>query len=363
LKKIKYWDTSKKNIEQILEFLRNKEIIGIGVVQRLKYIYSIKTLLRIINKNFDQFTERDLENFILGMGKYKPKTKHIRWYCVKKFFEFIGKKDLYNNLKPSFKKKGMKLPEELLTEEEVKRMVEGAYNIRDKALIAVLFESGCRIGELLSRKIKHVVFDEYGAVLIVDGKTGMRRIRLVNSVPLLANWIANHPRKNEPECFLWINMNDYKNLVGQRAVAEMLSSTAKRVGINKKIYCHLFRHSKATHLAKFLTEQELKVYFGWTGGSDMASIYVHLSGKDVENKILEINGIKNTTATKENITLKECIRCKTKNDSSNKYCSSCGMILDDKEAFDMRNINPSDEFHEFLMDMFRVWKKRKEIQQ
>ncbi|RLF00099.1 MAG: hypothetical protein DRJ59_07465 [Thermoprotei archaeon] len=42
------------------------------------------------------------------------------------------------------------LSEELLTEEEVKRLVKHATNLRDKALILTLYESGCRIGELLS---------------------------------------------------------------------------------------------------------------------------------------------------------------------------------------------------------------------
>ena len=358
MKKIRKWDTSAKNKDNILAFLRNAEIIGIGVVQRLKYIHSIKKLLQIINKDCDKFTVRDLEGFILGMDGYKPKTKHIRWYCVKKFFEFIGKKELYDNLKPRFKKKGMKLPEELLTEEEVKKMIKCAYNIRNKALISVLYESGCRIGELLSRRIKHVIFDEFGAVLIVDGKTGMRRLRLINSVPLLSNWIAHHPKNDDPESFLWVSLNNYDTLVGHRAVSQMLSSTAKRVGIKKRVYCHLFRHSRATFLSRFLTEQELKVYFGWTGGSNMASIYVHLSGKDVEKKILEINGVKNIPHSRGDFILKECIRCKAKNDSSNKYCSSCGMVLDEKEAFDVRNIDPSDQFREFLMQMFKVWKKR-----
>jgi integrase/recombinase XerD len=81
-------------------------------------------------------------------------------------------------------------------------MIENATNLRDKAFISTLYESGCRIGELLPIKLRSVVFDEYGAVLIVDGKTGMRRIRLISSVPLLANWISNHPFKNNPDAFL-----------------------------------------------------------------------------------------------------------------------------------------------------------------
>lgn len=42
-------------------------------------------------------------------------------------------------------------------------------------------ESCCRIGEILSLKIKNIQFDEYGIVLTVNGKTGMRRVRIIDS--------------------------------------------------------------------------------------------------------------------------------------------------------------------------------------
>jgi len=50
--------------------------------------------------------------------------------------------------------------------------VSSAINPRDKAFISLLYESGCRIGELLNLKIKNVEFDANGAVLIVNVKTG-----------------------------------------------------------------------------------------------------------------------------------------------------------------------------------------------
>jgi len=40
-----------------------------------------------------------------------------------------------------------------------------------------------------------VEFDRLGAVIIVRGKTGMRRIRLIESVPDLQRWLAVHSRR------------------------------------------------------------------------------------------------------------------------------------------------------------------------
>jgi len=50
-------------------------------------------------------------------------------------------------------KSAPKLPEELLTVEEINKLVNAAEHVRDKAFILTLYESGCRIGELLALQI------------------------------------------------------------------------------------------------------------------------------------------------------------------------------------------------------------------
>jgi site-specific recombinase XerD len=71
----------------------------------------------------------------------------------------------------------------------------------------------------------------------------------------------------------------------------MLGKLVKSCGLDKQVYPHLFRHSRATHLADKLTEAQMKILFGWAGNSDVPSVYVHLSGRDVEEALLRIYGI------------------------------------------------------------------------
>ena len=87
----------------------------------------------------------------------------------------MGKEELVKDIKTTMKNNRKKLPEELLTRTEIKKMVEASDHPRDKAMISLLYEGGLRIGELASLKIKNVVFDDYGAVIKVKGKTGERR--------------------------------------------------------------------------------------------------------------------------------------------------------------------------------------------
>ncbi|WP_083754945.1 tyrosine-type recombinase/integrase [Methanococcoides burtonii] len=55
-------------------------------------------------------------------------------------------------------------------------MIVSATNLCDKAFIATLYETGARIGEMDSLQIKNIRFDDLGAVLMVNRKTGMRRV-------------------------------------------------------------------------------------------------------------------------------------------------------------------------------------------
>lgn len=97
-------------------------------------------------------------------------TKHDYRVALKKFYKWLNGGEAYP---PEVKwirvlsERSSKLPDELLSEGDVERLIDAARHPRDKALVAVLYESGCRIGELLTMRMKHAKFTEQGARLIV----------------------------------------------------------------------------------------------------------------------------------------------------------------------------------------------------
>ena len=143
-------------------------------------------------------------------------------------------------------------------------------------------------------QMKHVVFETIKgaltAVLIVDGKTGMRRIRIVQSAPDLQEWIKQHPSREDPNAYVWIDYQNHGRL-SYAMLRLILKTNAEDANIHKNVHPHLLRHSRSTQLATHLTESQLCYYSGWVIGSNMAAVYVHLSGKDIDNAIFEMNGI------------------------------------------------------------------------
>ena len=219
----------------------------------------------------------------------------------------------------------------MLTEDDIKKLINEADNSRDKAFVAVLYETGCRIGEISELKIKNISFDDIGARLSINGKTGPRRIRIISSVPYLTEWINMHPMKDDMNSWVWITMKEKKQLKYE-GIRKLLIKLKKKSGVKRAVNPHNFRHSRATYLAQYLTEAQMKEYLGWTQSSEMASVYVHLSGRDVDKAIFKIYGIENDVEKNEVsvIAPKKCSRCKEINETTNKFCKKCGFPLNEE---------------------------------
>jgi integrase len=206
--------------------------------------------------------------------------------------QYLGKEPSW--LKSGNGKNPGLLPEEVLIETEVKKIAESAYTPRDKSFVLSLYESGCRIGEYLPLKLKHVNFDKFGALVRVTRKTGPRRIRLVFSTLPLQRWIDEHPAKNNPEACLWCkiptpyNPNWKNNHLSYGFVSRHIKELAKKAKVKKAVNAHAFRHARATFMARHLKEPEMREFFVWGRDSKMPSIYVPLSGHDVDNSVLSI---------------------------------------------------------------------------
>ena len=333
---------SAENKALIAKFVNAWLAKGVSEARAVKLVYSLRTLARILVKPFPQATKDDVIALVgeLERSEYAENTKYDLKVILKMFFRwFKGGDDEATPkevswIKPHSNNKKVKLPSDLLTEEEVLKMVQAANNPRDKAFVLTLYESGCRIGEILSLRVKNVQFDQYGAVLRVTGKTGDRRVRIISSAPALAAWLENYEGRDDPEAVLWPprsnnhHETNYASL--HHSAYNVLRNLALKAGIKKKVHPHLFRHSRATALANKLTEAQMKEYFGWTQSSEMASVYVHLSGRDVDNALLELQGFGKPIQKQEEVMkVAFCRRCHEKNSPSNKYCARCGTPTDE----------------------------------
>ncbi|MDI6888794.1 MAG: site-specific integrase [Methanocellales archaeon] len=339
---------SEKNKKAILDFQDYCFAKGLEKPRILKYLRHLFKLAEWLGKDFEDADEKDLKNLVMQIEKmnFADWTKHDYRVAIKYFYRWLrGMEDEYPKevkwIKTGMRNHNNKLPEEILTEEEIKRLIEASEHPRDRALVFVLYEAGCRVGELCSLRIKNVSFDDHGAQIIVNGKTGMRRIRIIAATPHLADWMGIHPFRDDPEAPLWLGLGTTnKNMpLNYASVRKLLQVLGKRAGIKKSVNPHALRHSRATFLANHLTEAQMNQFFGWVQGSNMASTYVHLSGRDTDKAIAKIYGMEEEHSKKEEsaLTPKKCSRCMTLNAGTAKFCNRCGAVLDLKTAITLQD--------------------------
>ena len=328
--------------------LRDGEPISIG--RQYKFLTVLTKLDHLLEKDFADANKSDIEKLVAKINTMKNKhgkpvqdwTKYTYKVVLKRFYKWLkGDNDEYPKevkwIHPRMMKRNGKLPEELLTTEDIKKMANATDNLRDRAFILFLYESGARIGEIMSIQLKHFEPDEYGAkVLIPKGKTGPRKIRIIASAPAISNWLSNHPDRNNKLSLLFCGISNYKrgeDIVYQN-YRKMLRKMAKRAGVDKPVNPHHFRHSRATELAKSLSSAILCEYLGWVQGSREAATYVHLSGEASDKEILKIHGLTKNDQKEHEFKSIECPRCGIKNDPAAKFCKGCSLGLDEKSVME-----------------------------
>ncbi len=348
--------------------MRAKEITISRLVKCVVTLKNIAIELKSMKTSFRKASDQKLKQLVISFDADETIsvwTKHDKKVILKRFYKWLfGKDEEYPKRIKWIKSREPKnniLPEDLLTDEEVLKLIDATNSLRNKAFIHTLYESGARLGEMRSLRIKDITFADKLTSIMVKGKTGQRRIPLIASTGFLANWINIHPYKNDPDSSLWIALREShhmtKHSINSRTIKDILQNAAKKSGIKKRVNPHSFRHARATDLAKKLTEAQLKQFFGWVQSSRMASQYVHLSGRDLDNAVLKIYGIENKEEdNKIKITNKNCYRCQTSNPNNFKLCRKCGATLNEKEILESTQNKPEQNL-EFLQNIIQQIEK------
>jgi len=97
----------------------------------------------------------------------------------------------------------------------------------------------------------------------------------------------------------------------------------------------------------------MKEYLGWVGDSILASTYVHLSGRNMDNTLLKLNGIMTEDEVnneEHKLRIKKCLRCQESNSPASSFCSRCGSPLDMKTAMQLHEEESIDNVTDNLLE-------------
>jgi site-specific recombinase XerD len=132
--------------EGVKQFIDELSAQGYSAGRVVKYLYSLTGIRKKLDKPFDKLEREDIKRYATWLEKsdYSDWTKHDLKIFLRKYIKWLGNDVAVDWLKVKPVKNG-KMPEEVLTEEDIKRTAGDAYSVRDKAFILSLYESGCRM--------------------------------------------------------------------------------------------------------------------------------------------------------------------------------------------------------------------------
>jgi integrase len=335
---------SPTNRRLILAFHERLAAEGLSTPRVVRCIQVLQKLAEELGKSFATATQEDVTHLIAQVENrpLSDWTKQSYKVVLKKFYKWLRHSKNYpkevNWIRTPSRIRNSILPTDLLNEDDIKRLASAATTPRDRALVLVLYESGCRIGEILSLRIRNVEFDKYGAVLMVTGKTGMRRVRIIMSTPALGEWLNAHPDRGDPDSALWVGEGrGGRSPLRYEAVRTLIQRLSARAGIRKPVNPHKFRHSRATFLAKRLSDAQMDQYLGWVPGSKMHSIYYHLAGRDVDGTLLSMYGLASDGEERPTLKAILCPRCKELCAPTVYHCPKCGSPTDPNRVYGLES--------------------------
>ena len=174
-------------------------------------------------------------------------------------------------------KKAYNLPNVLSTE-EVERIIRATYNMKHRALLMLIYSAGLRIGDVLSLELNDIKGDE--RLMHIRGGKG-NKDRLVPLSNVLLKQLRAYYVIYKPKRYLFEGREGVP--YASSSAQKVLKKAVAKAGIGRKVTLHTLRHSYATHLTnRGVNVQYLQEILGHKSPKT-TMLYTHLSGKDIRN--------------------------------------------------------------------------------
>lgn len=253
------WEDSKKGFES---FLRLEKSLSANSVAA--YINDINKLMMFLDESYKKLPPEKvklehLKSFVEHINNrgVSPRTQARTISGIKSFFKFLlmeGKIVADPTSLLESPKIGRKLPD-VLSMEEIDMLIDAIElnkpeGQRNKAMLETLYSCGLRVSELVNLKVTNLFFDQ--GFVKVEGKADKERLvpiseKAIEEITLyLSNYRKTLKISKDSENVLFLNRRGKK--LSRVMIFTIIKGLAEKVGLDKKISPHTFRHSFATHL-------------------------------------------------------------------------------------------------------------------
>lgn len=243
-----------------------------------QYVYHASCFLKWVgDKPLEELTLSDAREYIL----YKRNTSCSPATCnginsaLSFFYRIILKKLwIYDEVPRMIA--DWSLPA-VCSREEIEKLIDTATNIRNKAIIALTYSSGLRVGEVC-RLAPTDIYMSTMQIHVRDSKNHGDHWTVLSerALELLKEYWYSYP---VPRDILFVTLRNPHRPLKTGGVEIMLKKIAKEAGITA--HPHTLRHSFATHLIEDETKPEYVQAMLGHRSPHSTTIYVHVSNKSL----------------------------------------------------------------------------------
>jgi site-specific recombinase XerD len=215
------------------------------------YVRSVAQLASFYHRAPDQISDEEVQAYLVHLIR----TRKLSWsscnvavYGLRFFYHHTLHREKTTFHIPG-PRKPSRLPE-ILSREEVARLLTQTSRPRDRALLMTVYSAGLRVSEVVHLQLQHIDSDRM-TIRVEQGKGAQDRYTLLSDrllVELRNYWCLERPR---PWLFPQRSMPRPMN---SSTVQRIYLAAKRRVGINKFGSIHSLRHAFATHLLEAGTD-------------------------------------------------------------------------------------------------------------
>jgi integrase/recombinase XerD len=230
-----------------------------------------------LKKPVDEITGDEITAYILKVIKkydisISTQNQHIN--AIKFYFEHVlgQQRETYWIERP---RKEKRLPE-ILSEQEVIRLIMASGNLKHQCIIALIYSAGLRRGELIKLRIQDLNFDRK-QVFIRGAKGKKDRVSLLSE--RICNGLEKYLTEYKPNYFLFENIK--REPLSGSTIGTIVKNASKTAKL-RNVTPHMLRHSFATHLMDKGTDTRMIQELLGHSSLETTAIYTHVTTRTIE---------------------------------------------------------------------------------
>lgn len=263
VQKFSYWLKSKRYSENTIKTYTD-------ALKSFLVFYNTKDILTITNEDLVTYNN---EYIIKNNLSHSYQNQLVN--AIKLYFKTIQNVSL--ELDKIHRPKREKVLPNVLSKEEVKKILEAHVNLKHRAMLSLIYSCGLRRSELLH--LKSTDIDSKRNVVIIRQSKG-RKDRIAPLSPKILDLLRDYYKMYKPKNYLFEGKTEEQ--YSEQSLQSVLKQALKKVNITKPVTLHWLRHSYATHLLESGTDLRYIQELLGHNSSKTTEIYTHVSTKSLQ---------------------------------------------------------------------------------